>query len=196
PHAYDFYAENSLQALFIHPLLEAIPSVSIPPVTDGKNMQFLFEQLLDLFINRNEVNLLLQKAIVLQIIYQIITAVTPQYNHTNLPPSPHHKTLKKVLNYIERNFHQPIQLKDLASLAQLSPAHLHKIFTKTLAITPNQFILNRRLQKAKECLLKTDVAIYTVADLCGFQNAAYFTTVFHQVVGCTPSEFRLKSSYL
>jgi AraC-like DNA-binding protein len=110
--------------------------------------------------------------------------------------SPHYGTIKRVIEFIEKNIGNRILLNDLSQLTDLSPNHFHKIFTETMGITPNVFIIKMKLDKAKELLIRTTLPISEISSLCGFENIPYFSYLFKKQVELSPGEFRKRHSYI
>jgi len=98
--------------------------------------------------------------------------------------------LKKVLDYIEVNFSKDIHLNDLAQTAGLSAFHFAKLFKQSTGASPHQYILRRRLERAKELLRKPSMSLSEIGLESGFADQSHFTNVFRRFVGATPSKFR------
>ena len=81
----------------------------------------------------------------------------------------------------------------LARYSGYSPDYLARIFKKVMNITPTEAIIEARLQRAKELLLTSQRSISEIADLCGYQNAFYFSNQFKKKLGVSPLKFRIKS---
>ncbi len=71
-----------------------------------------------------------------------------------------------------------------------SPYHLHRTFKRIKGITPAAYIQKRRIDKAIEVLLETDLPMHEVAKSVGIPNTPYFITLFKKRIGSTPSEYR------
>ena len=97
-----------------------------------------------------------------------------------------------VLNYIEENIGKPIKNRDLSDILHCSEVSLIAHFKSLTGKTPRQYITEKRLEKAKEMLLSTDVSIAQTATLCGFDDPLYFSKVFRKHSGFSPSEFKSK----
>lgn len=194
PSCYDMISEQPFQSYYVNDILESLPSVY--SVTATEKYTHLFETVLNAFINPDNASPLLLKSYVLQILYQLYQDTQNIFAKTYLPLSPHFMTLKKVISYIQNSFSQQLDLKQLSRMAEMSPAHFHKVFTKTLGITPNDFLTETRLSYAKELLVKSSNSITEIALLCGFENTPYFSYLFKNKLGITPGAFRRKHQYL
>ena len=92
-------------------------------------------------------------------------------------------------NYINANFNQSINLNLLAHLQFTSKYHLIRVFKKYYGITPRQYLINKRIEKAKNNLKSG----HSVSDTCytvGFESISSFSNLFKVKTGISPSDFR------
>ncbi|MCZ8511767.1 bifunctional transcriptional activator/DNA repair enzyme AdaA [Paenibacillus filicis] len=92
--------------------------------------------------------------------------------------------------YIDKNYMENVSLNLLAASCHGSPYHLHRTFKKIKGITPAEYIRHRRIERAKELLLKTANAVAEVGLSVGLPNTPYFITLFKKKTGCTPAAYR------
>lgn len=92
--------------------------------------------------------------------------------------------------FIEANFAKPIKLSDVADSVHLSHIHFHNVFTDSTGITPHQYIIDCRIDKAKKLLWDTDIPICVVAEECGFGCQQYLNKIFKKETGSTPAAYR------
>ncbi len=184
----NYFGKQEFQSCYINPVLDALPTIFH---TNAFEKYYpLFDNILQEFINPGEASSMLLKSLVIQILYQFHTDVKNPLAGSSLPASPYYTALKKTAEYIRSNLHRKILLEELAETAALSPTYFHSIFTQTMGTTPNDFITELRLAKAKEMLVKTKLQISEVGMECGFENIPYFSFVFHKHIGISPREFR------
>lgn len=122
-------------------------------------------------------------------------ALIRKYGHTSSPLVPlkgglSQPRVKQVLAYIEEHLDHELRLQELSALAGLSPFHFARSFRQSVGATPHQYILQRRVQHAKELLLRPEWSIEQVASATGFAGASQFSRVFRQSAGATPTEWR------
>ncbi len=98
------------------------------------------------------------------------------------------KKLGQVLDLIESNLAEDLSLKILANVVGLSEYHFLRMFKQSTGYTPHQYVINQRIERAKELLKKTDMSITEIAYLLGFSTPAHFTHHFRRKTGVTPSE--------
>ncbi|WP_085909561.1 helix-turn-helix transcriptional regulator [Kiloniella majae] len=97
---------------------------------------------------------------------------------------------KRVKDYIEEVLDQGLVVEDLAAIAELSPFHFTRMFQLTMGVSPYQYVLSRRVQKAKDLLGDTHNTLSAIAFQCGFSSQSHLTTRFSRATGLTPSKFR------
>lgn len=100
------------------------------------------------------------------------------------------RKLAHVLDLIESDLSEDLPLKVLAGAAGLSEYHFLRMFKQSTGYTPHQYVINQRIERAKELLQKTDMSITEIAYLLGFSTPAHFTHHFRRKTGVTPSAIR------
>ena len=83
----------------------------------------------------------------------------------------------------------------MAAVAGMSPNYFHRVFTRAMGMTPNEFVISKKMNRARELLATTSKSIADISLECGFDNIAYFSYVFKRYSGITPSSFRVAYSY-
>ncbi|MBV8328802.1 helix-turn-helix domain-containing protein [Chryseobacterium sp.] len=96
-----------------------------------------------------------------------------------------------VVDYIKKNLHQKLSIDSIARLAYVSKSNFFKMFRDELGTSPNEFILQERINRAKE-LLADQNSIKETAYQTGFSDTNYFTRVFKQLEGTTPKSYQNK----
>lgn len=94
-----------------------------------------------------------------------------------------------VVDYIKKNLHQKLSIDSISKLAYVSKSNFFKMFKDELGTSPNDFILQERINRAKE-LLASQNSIKETAFQTGFSDTNYFTRVFKQTVGITPKNYQ------
>ncbi|MBQ7974739.1 MAG: AraC family transcriptional regulator [Clostridia bacterium] len=95
-----------------------------------------------------------------------------------------------VLDYIEQNYKRPVTLDDMADLICVSKSYLCRTFREAYGVTPVNYLLKMRINRAKQLLISTDMKIKLLSNECGFNDTSYFCMIFKRMEGMTPDEFR------
>jgi AraC-like DNA-binding protein len=83
-----------------------------------------------------------------------------------------------------------LALEELARECGLSRSHFARAFKKTIGKPPHRWLIEQRLERAREMLLKSTLSLGEIADTCGFADQSHFTRAFSAATGVTPSEWR------
>ncbi|SDT50057.1 AraC family transcriptional regulator [Pseudomonas sp. Z003-0.4C(8344-21)] len=97
---------------------------------------------------------------------------------------------RQLMAYIDSQLAEPISLGQLAGLCALSEYHFARMFRASFGLPPHQYVLARRLDRARQMLRGTMLPLGEIALACGFASASHFTNRFKQVLGGTPGEYR------
>lgn len=98
--------------------------------------------------------------------------------------------LRRLADHIEAHLADDLSLNDLAVTVGLSPVYLVRTFKRAFGETPHRYVLERRVERAKEMLSMRDVPIAEVALACGFASQSHLSTWFKRLVGATPGRYR------
>ena len=98
--------------------------------------------------------------------------------------------LNKSINYINEYFNKKIPITYLASLENMCMTTYNKYFKQIMGISPTKYIIELRMNSAKELLEFTDLSIKEVAITCGYDDLNFFSKTFKTSVGMTPSDYR------
>jgi AraC family transcriptional regulator len=98
--------------------------------------------------------------------------------------------LQTVLDYIHANIDRNLSLTELASVTQLGTHHFSKLFKSSTGLSPYQYVIQQRLDRATELLRNTDRSIVDIAIQTGFANQSHLTTVFRKHLAITPKKYR------
>ncbi|NBD14659.1 MAG: helix-turn-helix domain-containing protein [Cyanobacteria bacterium] len=110
----------------------------------------------------------------------------PIYESPGLPQ----RQLMTILDYIEANLDQEIKLAHLAQLLGMSQFHFSHLFKQAMGLSPYQYLLKQRVERAKHLLKQTDRLIADIALECGFNSHSHLSKQFRQFTGMTPKAFR------
>ncbi|WP_412465720.1 AraC family transcriptional regulator [Pedobacter sp. KLB.chiD] len=97
-----------------------------------------------------------------------------------------------VLNYIKANLNEKISINSLSDKACMSKATFYRLFKRELGISPNDFILAEKINKAKILLAQPRAKVASISYELGFNDANYFIRAFKKIVGITPGTYQLQ----
>jgi AraC family transcriptional regulator len=124
-------------------------------------------------------------------------AVTLVSNYAFQSPSPRiyrggltPARLRKVVELVDAEMDGDLSLEELAGAAGLSINHFSEMFRQSTGQSPHQFVLHRRVDRAKEMLRVDESRVVDVAVACGFKSQQHFARVFRTVCGASPTEYR------
>lgn len=101
------------------------------------------------------------------------------------------RQLLQVLDYIDAHLGSEMTLADLAELVGMSQFHFGRLFKQSLGLSPYQYLLQQRVERAKQLLKHTaDKSIVEIALECGFNSHSHFGRKFRQLTGITPKAYR------
>jgi AraC family transcriptional regulator len=98
--------------------------------------------------------------------------------------------LVKILDYINDRLDQEIKLADLAALLDMSQFHFSHLFKQSIGTSPHQYLLQQRIERAKQLLKQTERSIMDIAFACGFNSHSHLSKQFRQMTGTTPKAYR------
>ena len=123
------------------------------------------------------------KNLVSEILYELIQADLPYHQ------MPHIKKLEAARSYIQENFRTEISVEALAEQHEFSPSYFRRLFRAAYGASPMQYIMNLRINYARDLLMTGELNVTEVSRLCGFDDIYYFSTVFKKKTGTTPTQF-------
>jgi AraC-like DNA-binding protein len=95
-----------------------------------------------------------------------------------------------VRTFMDENFNQKISIEELAEMAGYSYDHFRHLFKKKFGVSPIKYLLEKRLETARNLLRYSTLSVTAIAMECGFSNDAQFSMIFKREIGETPSDFR------
>jgi len=92
-------------------------------------------------------------------------------------------------DYIDLHFRENDCLKVASSLSNVSRRRFNELFKRSFDITPNNYLITRKIEYAKGLLLSGSISVSDISELCGFSDVYYFSKVFKAHAGVSPSQF-------
>jgi AraC-like DNA-binding protein len=91
--------------------------------------------------------------------------------------------------FIDENYHEAIDLKEISQKAFLSRYHFHRLFSQVYKRTPHQYLTLKRIEKAKD-LLEENKQVVDVCNEVGFESLGSFSALFKKEIGFAPTYYR------
>lgn len=101
-----------------------------------------------------------------------------------------HTRLQQAIEYIHAHLDRELSLAEVAGVINISPTYFASLFKRATGISPHQYVIQQRVERAKFLLLKTDLAIADIALQVGFSSQSHLTRHFKHITGVTPKQIR------
>lgn len=96
------------------------------------------------------------------------------------------KKLKQAVDYIQDNLAREISLNELANELGISRYYFCRLFKQSIGLSPHQYVIQQRVERAEQLLLQGEMSIADVAQVCGFAHQSHLTRHFKRLTGVTP----------
>ena len=103
---------------------------------------------------------------------------------------PQNHLVAQTMSYINENYASELTLEEIADRIGISPSYLSRIFSQGRGQSVSSYITERRIEMAKHLICTTSLKHYEIAERCGLNSSAYFTSVFKKATGMTPNQYR------
>jgi PAS domain S-box-containing protein len=101
-----------------------------------------------------------------------------------------YRRMNAVLDYINQHFAEPIEMAQLANVANLSISQFERRFRTVFEQTPSRFLIRYRLTRASQILMHSDNTVSEIAQEVGFYDHSHFTREFQKLFGLAPGRYR------
>jgi AraC family transcriptional regulator len=98
--------------------------------------------------------------------------------------------LRRAKEMLVSRLDEPISLVELARACKLSPGHFARAFRHTTGQPPHRWLIEQRIEKAKQLLLDSTLSLAQIAQTCGFADQSHFTRAFAQLAQSSPGQWR------
>lgn len=99
--------------------------------------------------------------------------------------------IEKVIQFLNCNYEKNITINDMAEVMHSSPSLFARTFKQETGYSPNDFLIQIRLERARKLLSTTDNSISEIAFLCGFNSSSHFATTFSKKFNIQPKKYRV-----
>jgi AraC family transcriptional regulator len=98
--------------------------------------------------------------------------------------------LRRAKQMLTSRLDEPMSLAELARACKLSPSHFARAFRQTTGQPPHRWLMEQRIEKAKQLLVEPTLSLAQIAQKCGFADQSHFTRMFAQRVQSSPGQWR------
>jgi AraC-like DNA-binding protein len=119
--------------------------------------------------------------------YGIIVALSENVKNKDIN---RYSVIEAGIRYLENDPVLQKSIKEIATLSNVSHNYFCRLFKEYSGITPQEYILKAKIEKAKVALKETNLSVCEVAMQCGFQDASYFSRIFKRKTGITPLNYK------
>lgn len=122
------------------------------------------------------------------------------FSHMYIASSANAKTyqdahIEKALNYIHNNYTYDIKITDISNFLHIDRTYLYKLFITYVKSSPQQYLIQYRINESKKLLKKTNLSVTEIASSCGFRDASSFNKHFKKLVQIAPLQYRKQKQF-
>src|SRR5215208_5717076 len=110
-----------------------------------------------------------------------------------MPRSASYKSLWRARELIDAQYSGPLDLDKLARTAHFSRYHFLRAFRRAFHATPHEYLTRKRIERSKELLAEDTLTVTEICFEVGFESLGSFSTLFHKIVGWSPSIYRARA---
>lgn len=130
-------------------------------------------------------------SMLMQLLFKVFELSKQQLEHNSLAESDKNLHVKKMIEWIDSHFCDPITLDDIAHHLNISKYYMSRIFKDVTGYTIMQYIMSCRINRAKYLLeIHPDKSILEVSLASGFEDSSHFSRFFRKQMKLTPTEYR------
>lgn len=109
--------------------------------------------------------------------------------HNRIAPRDNEQ-LRLAREFMDSHLALRLSIAEISSTAHFSRYHFIRLFRMAFDVTPHQYLIRRRVERAKRLLLESDASVTDICFDVGFESFSSFSTLFRKIVGQSPSAFR------
>lgn len=100
--------------------------------------------------------------------------------------------IEEITHYIEENLEKDLSLHAIAQQFHFNPSYLSSLFKRQTGRGLKEYMIQRRIERAKGLLTDSDLKVQQIASRCGYEDDSYFVQLFKRQTGLSPSQYRRK----
>lgn len=131
----------------------------------------------------------LARLCLVEVLMRLLGESSPLVN-SRCPHGEIERKMVQAATYMSRHYGEPLTVKRVADLVNLSESHFSSSFKRTMKVSPIEYLLQRRMQHAVELLRESSLPVERIAEVCGFESSQYFSRFVKQRTGLCPTRLR------
>jgi AraC family transcriptional regulator, exoenzyme S synthesis regulatory protein ExsA len=155
------------------------------------DIRLFTESLMNLYGKNERMHRKLTSVKLMELLYLVAVSNPDQCFPTALN-SLRNKERKSIRAFMESNFSKPLSIEDYAYLTGRSLSSFRRDFKTQMGISPKQWLIDKRLEKAHNLLAKNNTTVFDVVLETGYENLSHFIKAFHKRYGVSPKQFVIK----
>lgn len=170
---------------------ELFDLIRMPLCTDAKDSAYaekLFVQMQEVCQGSDIFSALKSKQLLLELVCCYMESCPP--GTVSLIEHSFDSPLSDAVAYVEEHLNENVTVRQMAEAAGYHASHFTALFRQHLGISPGQFILRKKTDRAAELLTATSMPVSAIAEALGFASQFYFSNFFKKQTGMTPSQYR------
>lgn len=177
-----FGSPEEAQECYENPLLDSLPKKLAPAKKDL--IAGLFETILQNQGSSNDLSFFQVRSSLYFLFSELFRESADQRVTGNT------SAIRRAVCYIQQHFLESISIDQLITDSGLSRSCFHRRFLEETGVTPGRLIASLRIEQAKNLLSVTSMPVGEIGAMCGYPDHVYFSRVFHQLTGMSPSSYR------
>ncbi len=125
-------------------------------------------------------------------VYELFSQMRKHYErfHQNEPENRMKGSIRSSVDYLKKNYSMPVTINDLSEFVGLDRTQIYRLFVEQFGISPKEYLLTIRMEKAKQLLVSTDLPVKSISFSVGYQDPYLFSKMFKKKVGISPKGYR------
>ncbi len=154
-----------------------------------KNDNFAFDNSISFFPDHHKK---INKCMSIEELFSLIKQEASKYidDINTMKKQSNIKPIRKAKEYMKDNFKHPITLEEISKMVGFNPTYFSSLFKKETGMNFLEYLIDIRIEKAKELLKETDKSVSSIAFEVGYSDLKHFSKLFKKLTGLKPSEYR------
>ncbi len=158
------------------------------PISSISHLPEILNHLINLNKDTSQLTEFIISKLITDLLTELILSKEADFNHIKAVP----KYLSELKHLFDTHYMEHYNLDELAQLYHISKYKMIRDFATYLNTSPINYLIQKRMQVAKDFLINTEKPVYEIATLVGIDNLNHFTNLFKKNVGVTPITYRKK----